>query len=155
ELAKQDPAVLANEKLNGRLLKLNCPGGVETLVPADIVIDPKGPEGWAAEYDTGTQLIVDTRITPELASEGMARAVVRHVQNSRKDAGLEMEDRIALYLATESMPLRQAIETHRSYISNETLTAQWSTQPLTGEGDYRASGKVDGQALSIELRKVR
>jgi isoleucyl-tRNA synthetase len=83
----------------------------------------------------------------------MAREVVRHAQNARKDAGLEMEDRIELYLETPSEKLKHAIEAHRDYIMNETLTTKWSGTP-TGEGAYHVEVKIDGQPLIIELRKV-
>jgi isoleucyl-tRNA synthetase len=83
----------------------------------------------------------------------MAREVVRHVQNARREAGLEMEDRIVLYLHTESAALRQAIETHKAYIMSETLATECATKPLGGEA-YRVEVKVDGQPLTIELRKV-
>jgi isoleucyl-tRNA synthetase len=111
------------------------------------------PEGWVGVTDGGTQVLVDARITEELKREGMARDIVRQVQDLRKKSGLEMEDRIALYLGTESAGLRQAIEAHRTYIANETLATQWAAQPL-GDGAYKANVKVDGQPLVIELRKV-
>jgi len=104
-------------------------------------------------FDYRTQVMVDTRITPELALEGMARDVIRLVQDLRKNAGLEMEDRIVLYLGTESEKLKQAIEVHRDYIASETLTAKWLAAPLDGEGQT-ANVKIDGQALVIGVRKV-
>ena len=64
-----------------------------------------------------------------------------------------MEDRIVLHLGTESAGLRQAIEAHIAYIRAETLTVQWSSQPLDGRA-YKVTVKVDGQALTIELRKA-
>jgi isoleucyl-tRNA synthetase len=96
---------------------------------------------------------LETSITEALRLEGMAREVVRHVQQARKDAGLEMEDRITLFLHTETPELRKAIETHRAYIAAETLTVEWASQPL-GDGAHRATVKVDGQPLTIELRKT-
>ena len=65
----------------------------------------KAPEGWTGLIDHGTQLLLDTRINKELAQEGMARELVRHVQELRKKSALEMEDRIALHFATESPEL--------------------------------------------------
>ena len=64
-----------------------------------------------------------------------------------------MEDRITLRLATDAASLRQAIDVHRDYIANETLTITWASQPLNGEC-HRASVKVDGQPLTIELAKA-
>jgi isoleucyl-tRNA synthetase len=84
----------------------------------------------------------------------MAREVVRHVQELRKKAGLEMSDRIVLSLQTKSVALAQAIETHREYICNETLAVRLTNEPLAGNGVHRAEVKVDGQTLMIELRKA-
>ncbi|MBV9124352.1 MAG: hypothetical protein JO112_13415, partial [Planctomycetes bacterium] len=126
--------------------------GPLTLEPADVMIQAKASEGWAGVADRGTQVVLDVRITENLALEGMAREVVRHVQNLRKDAGLELEDRIVLCLHTESAGLRQAIDVHRQYIANETLTMRWATEPL-GEEAAEANAKVDGQALKIQVKK--
>ena len=124
-----------------------------TLDPADVVAALKAPDGWAGVADRDTQVLIDAIITPELKREGMARDVVRQVQQLRKEANLEMEDRVVLYLHTESAELRQAIETHRDYIASETLTAQWSSSPLN-EGAATANVKIEGQALTIQLRKA-
>jgi isoleucyl-tRNA synthetase len=153
-LAAADGAAVARTVQSGEPFELACPNGVLTLEPGDAIVQLQGVEGWAGIADRATQVAIDTRITEALKQEGMAREVVRHVQNARKDAGLEMEDRISLHLGTEVPALRQAIEAHRSYIGNETLTAKWSTQPLTGEGVYRTSVKVDGQPMTIELKKA-
>jgi isoleucyl-tRNA synthetase len=153
-LAATDPAALAAKLQAGEAFELNCPGGVVLLEPNDVFIQLQAPEGWAGVADRGTQVMICTTLTEALAREGMAREVVRHVQNARKDAGLEMEDRIILYLAAEAAALRAAIDAHRGYITAETLTAQSATTPLTGDGVYRANVKVDGQPLRIELRKA-
>jgi isoleucyl-tRNA synthetase len=82
----------------------------------------------------------------------MAREVVRHVQELRKTAGLEMEDRIVLYLGTSSAALQKAIVEHKKYIMNETLAVELSERAL-GEKASAVDVKVDGQPLRIELRK--
>ena len=69
---------------------------------------------------------------------------------ARKDAGLQIEDRIELFLYTEARALQKAIDTHREYIASETLVARWATEPL-GEGAYKVEVKVEGFALTIEL----
>jgi isoleucyl-tRNA synthetase len=137
----------------GAPFDLPCEGGAVTLEPADFVVEYRGPEGWAGVADRGTQAAVCTHITEALAQEGMAREVVRHVQELRKKSGLEVEDRIALYLATESEPLRQAIAAHREYIAGETLARQWATEPPGGQGKT-TKVKVEGKELTIELARV-
>jgi isoleucyl-tRNA synthetase len=133
---------------------LPLPEGTLTITMADVVLTPQArEEGWAGVADRGTQVALDTRITEGLAREGMAREVVRHVQDTRKSAGLEIEDRIELHLATDSEKLQQAIEAHRGYIAGETLALVWAERPLNGEA-YQAKVTVDGQPLQIALRKV-
>jgi isoleucyl-tRNA synthetase len=152
-LAAADGAAIAREVQEGRPFELDCANGPVALDPGDVVVQLRAPEGWAGVADRGTQVLVDTRITEALAHEGMARDVVRQVQELRKKSGLEMEDRIILYLHTESPALRQAIEKHRTYIAAETLASQWASRPL-GDDAHRADVKVDGQPLTIQLRKI-
>ncbi len=152
-LAATDAAALAKELSAGNPVELTGPGGLIAVEPSDVVVQMQAAEGWAGVADRGTQIAVDTHITEALAREGMARDVVRQVQDLRKQSELEMEDRIVLRLDTESAPLQAAIEAHRAYIMAETLAVQWATQPLDGEA-HRIGVKVDGQPLTIELRKV-
>ncbi len=128
---------------------LSIPHDFEDFIPS--LTSPV--KEWTGLSDGNTELLLDARITSALALEGMAREVIRHAQNSRKDADLQMEDRIVLYLGTESANLAEAIETHRDYIAAETLVAEWSKE-LLGSAAYRAEVKVDGQVLVIELRKA-
>ncbi len=153
-LAAVPSADVAARAAAGEPIELAAPSGAVTLEPTDVVVQHGGPEGWAGVADRATQVAVDTRITPALSREGMAREVVRHVQEQRKNAELQIEDRIVLYLGTASEVLRQAIEEHRSYIAAETLTAQWSPTALEGEA-HRVSVKVDGHELTIQLRRKK
>jgi isoleucyl-tRNA synthetase len=125
-----------------------------SLELADLSISYLATEGWTGIADRSTQLALDSRITPELAREGIARDIIRHVQDLRKNANLEMEDRIVLYLGSESAALSEAIETHRAYIAAETLTKEWEKSALAGAGVHIANAKIDGQALTIALRKA-
>jgi isoleucyl-tRNA synthetase len=152
-LTVADSAAVAAKVQAGEAYVLDTPGGAVELAPSDLLVQPRVPEGWAGVIDRGTQVLIDTRLTPELIREGMAREVVRHVQEARKQAGLEMEDRIELYVHTDDANLRQAIDTHRDYIGRECLVVKWATGPLPDDA-YRAAVKVDGKALTIHLRKA-
>ncbi|GAA2087516.1 isoleucine--tRNA ligase [Pseudolysinimonas kribbensis] len=68
----------------------------------------------------GGFIVLDTAVTPELEAEGLARDVVRAVQQARKDAGLEVGDRIALVLVGDEAVVA-AIEAHRELVAGETL----------------------------------
>jgi isoleucyl-tRNA synthetase len=137
----------------GNSWTLPLPGDPVELVPTDVTVKYKSPEGWAGVVDKGTQVMVDTRITTALAEEGMAREVIRHVQDLRKKSDQEMEDRIALHLATDDPGLKSAILTHKAYIMSETLTTNWSEQPLP-EGCASSRVEIDGKRLTIQLAKA-
>jgi hypothetical protein len=74
------------------------------------------------------------------------------VNDLRKKANLNMEDRIELLLETDSEVLKKAIEAHKEYIANETLTIFWPTRM---EGQFaEANVKIEGHSLRIRLRKI-
>jgi isoleucyl-tRNA synthetase len=152
-VAATPPATLAELIQAGKPFELSGPGGPLALESGDFFVQMKAPEGWAGVADRGTEVLLDVRLTEELRREGTARDVVRQVQEQRKSAKLEMEDRIALYLATESEPLRKAIDAHRDYIAGETLATSWAAGPLNGQA-HRATVQVEGQPLTIELARV-
>jgi isoleucyl-tRNA synthetase len=123
------------------------------LAATDVTIKYKSPQDWAGVVDRGTQVMIDTRITTELAEEGMAREAIRLVQDLRKKTALEMEDRIVLYLASEDPALRSAILRHKAYIMSETLTTVWSETPLP-EVSAGVRADVDSKPLVIQLSKA-
>jgi isoleucyl-tRNA synthetase len=128
-------------------------GETMKLERSDLLVHARASEGWEGVIDGQTQVAIDTRITEELAQEGTAREVVRHVQELRKKAGLELEDRIELSLWTDSPKLRKAIETHKEYICNETLALTLVVCQPTDGLVCQVEVKVEGQALTIQLRK--
>jgi isoleucyl-tRNA synthetase len=125
-----------------------------TLDAADVVREYAAADGWKGVADGGTQVAINTTITEELKFEGLSRAVIRQVQSARKDAKLDLLDKIALHLAATSPELAKAISTHRDTIATAVQATQWSDSPLTGEGVHTANVKIDGQPLVIMLRKV-
>jgi isoleucyl-tRNA synthetase len=133
-------------------MELSLPGGPFTLEAADVAVTYRAAEGWTGAAEKGTQVAVDTRLTPDLKRAGMAREVVRFVQDLRKNTGLQMEDRIALCLKTDSSELKQAIDAHRDYIAAETLTTKWADSVDTSF--VSAEVKIEGAGLTIALRKV-
>jgi isoleucyl-tRNA synthetase len=152
-LALLDPISVVEKLQHEGSLELICPSGAVILDKSDVLIEAKAPQGWAGLVDHGTQIMLDVRITEPLAREGIAREIVRHVQELRKQSGLEMEDRIRLYLQTESSAMRAAIETHESYICGETLAIELTDHPLNGDA-HKAIIKLQGQALTMELTKA-
>jgi isoleucyl-tRNA synthetase len=92
-----------------------------------------------------------TELTPALVHEGLAREVVRRVQDLRKTAELEIADRISLrYSASQN--LAAAIEAYRDYIATETLTVDFAEGDVP-EGWALAVDQFDGETLTVGLSK--
>lgn len=102
------------------------------------------------EVKQGEELSLDLEITPELKREGLMREVIRHVQNARKQAGLNVDNRIRLSLETDDEQLRQAIDEHQETIAKETL-AESITQSTFA---YQEMVKVEGAQLRLSLEKI-
>jgi isoleucyl-tRNA synthetase len=99
---------------------------------------------------TGVHVGLDLKLTPKLKREGLMREVVRHVQNSRKQAGLNVDDRINLTLKAGG-ELAKAIEEHAETIKQETL-AKSLNEGETKE--YEVTVKVEGAELKLGIAKA-
>jgi isoleucyl-tRNA synthetase len=86
-----------------------------------------------------------------LLSEGLAREVIRHAQELRKESGLNVEDRIDLVLATDASKLSKAIETHEALIAAETLARSLA---LGDPGGKAKQVNVDKQPLRMALKRA-
>jgi isoleucyl-tRNA synthetase len=100
----------------------------------------------------GGFVILDTEVTPELAAEGLARDVVRAVQQARRDAGLQVSDRIVLSLSGDA-EVTAAVETHAELIKSETLATSLSV----GNGQVAAATTqaTVGAGQSVQIALVR
>ena len=125
-----------------------------TLAEQDVILTMKAPPGYSVERDGAHAVALDLTIDDSLLREGRSREIVHAVQNARKSAGLEVEDRIALVLLGDPA-LVEAAREHRSYVAGETL----ATQLQLGEGDpaamdYREQTDIEGLALEIGLSRA-
>lgn len=95
-------------------------------------------------------VLLDLEVTPELEREGAARDAVRHIQQARKDADLNVSDRIALVLTTDRESVA-ALDEHREFIAQETLALELTIRSGNPKSDLAigAGGKLD-----IELAKL-
>jgi len=146
-----DAAEAARKLQAGAPLTVELDGTAYAVGPDEVEVRRALPDH-LVEGQAGTvRLLLDTGITPELQAEGWARDTVRHVQQLRKEAGLNIEDRIHLRYATDSEPLAAAIEAWRDYIMAETLAL--SMEPGEGEGPSRTAS-IGGAELRIQVSKA-
>ena len=136
--AQSGSELLANIRDNG-LIDLEIDGQHVQLTREEVEVRITAKEGYAAANDRGVVVVLATELTPELVREGLARDLVRVIQDRRKEIGLEFTDRIEVGVETESAELRQAIEEFGDYIAGETLA------------DSMAAGKRDG-VESVEAK---
>ncbi len=98
------------------------------------------------------EIALDLNLTDELRAEGSSREIIRHIQNSRKQAGLNVDDRIKLGLETSSENLIRAIDQFGSEITKEVL-AEESTKAALASSEFEVIVKIDGEELKISLSK--
>jgi isoleucyl-tRNA synthetase len=127
------------EELNVRGLLFTVPGGE---FPADYAVEEAG------ERATG----VCTLLTPELRHEGLARELVHKVQGLRKQAGLEITERIILSVSA-GPGLTEAVESFRDFVASETLAADITAQPLD-KPDIAAEARVNSEPARLAIRKA-
>jgi isoleucyl-tRNA synthetase len=92
---------------------------------------------------------IDLEITAELKREGLARELIRHIQNARKNAGLNVDDRISLRVEADG-ETAEAFNQFKDEIYRETL----ATAELDGEPQHNEEVKLDGQGAKISLSKA-
>ncbi len=123
KLPEVDAALLAPLR-NDQTVTITLDGNELTLEPGDVMVSTQQASDWASGDDAGIQIALSTVLTPELVEEGMARDLIRHVQQLRKDADLEENDRITIHWSTASDEQQQTmlamLGAWKSTISTET-----------------------------------
>jgi len=131
--------------------------GEPVTIGADDVIVTQTPRaGWAVASDAGETVAIDIAVSPELRREGLAREVIRLVQEARKNDGLEVTDRIWLRWSAGDPEVAAALTEHAGLIASEVLAVDFG--PGTGpasEGASEAWQHVEGDlGLTFWLGRV-
>jgi isoleucyl-tRNA synthetase len=114
-------------------IEVNIEGENVTLTDADVDIQSKDIEGWLVANGNGITVALDIQLNEKLIEEGIARELINRIQNLRKDVGLEVTDKIILYL-TPHKSLNSALNNNLEYIKTETLTEKIHIQDKVIEG---------------------
>lgn len=105
-----------------------------------------------SESDSAQPSVVyDLTITPELKHEGLMREIVRHVQSARKQAGLQIDDRIVLSISSDDSEISQAIGAFADVIKSETLAVELNSVVKESE---KYDAKIEGKLVEISLKKA-
>ncbi|MDX2702642.1 isoleucine--tRNA ligase [Streptomyces sp. PA03-6a] len=121
------------------------------LSAEEVIITETPREGWSVASDSGATVALDLEITPELRRAGLARDVIRLVQEARKNSGLDVADRIALRWAAADAELEEALAEHARLVADEVLATDFASG-APGEG-YGPAFTDEALGLTFHLRK--
>ena len=123
-LAAADGGAVAAAVAAGGAFDVDVAGETVTFEPEDVLVESTSAEGYSSAEEGGYLVGLDTTLTEALEREGLARELVRTVQEARKQAGLDISDRITLRI--EGTPeVAAALDAHRDYVMEETLVTGW------------------------------
>ncbi len=143
-----DPNRVAAVLGEGGEIGIAIDGVDHTLGPDDVTLALQPLEGYEVEADAGHAVALQLELDDELRREGLAREIVHAVQIARKDAGLEITDRIELTLGGDA-ELIDAARAHQDYLAGEVLATS-----VVYDGAAGASAEIDGRQLHIAVTRT-
>jgi isoleucyl-tRNA synthetase len=134
-------------------------GETVTLAPDEVLVEAKQKEGYVVAEDGGYVVALNTTVTPELKREGLLRDLVRFIQDSRKNAGFNVSDKISTYyqFETDSNGVRTSLEEALNdpaglrYVMSETLSSAVSQGAAPNGNAYAQTVELDGANLTLSL----
>ncbi|MBX3010925.1 MAG: isoleucine--tRNA ligase [Caldilineaceae bacterium] len=150
-LGELDQLDLAGKFQGGETVTVAADGTSYAIAPEDVEVRSTPRAGFSVAQDGGYLVAITTTLTPELEQEGNARELVRRIQQLRKDAGLEISDRITLYVSAS--PLTAGIlAAYGDYVKDETLTVDLVRNGVPSELP-QASFELGDDQVTVALQK--
>jgi isoleucyl-tRNA synthetase len=140
-----DPAHVARVMAEGGQVGINVDGDEHTIGVEEIALALQPLVGYEVEAEAGHAVALQLELDDDLRREGLAREIVHAVQNARKEAGLEITDRIELSLGGDE-ELLDAARAHQEYVAGEVLATAVAYDSPEG-----ATAKIDGRELRISV----
>lgn len=147
----EDDGALAARLSAGETVDVATPDGPISVAPDEVELTAVGRDGWVGATEGARSVELDLAIDEDLRLEGLAREVIRAVQDSRKSAGLAVGDRIRLGLSAEG-DLASAIERHRSAIAEETLAVD--VVASVSSAMHEEEVQIEGSAVAVSLARA-
>ena len=143
----------ALQLLDGHDITLELDGAQFEILnqECEVKVSIETPPG--AVEDGGYMVILDTQLTPDLVAEGLARELIRRIQNLRKRADFALDDRIDIVYCDASDGVDDVLQLYRGYISSETLADTLQSGALTS-AHVGETVDVKGQAVTIGVRRA-
>jgi isoleucyl-tRNA synthetase len=151
ELETANADEVAVKVMAGEPVTITIEGQEIELSSDEILIQTEPAEGLAVAADKIITVGVDVVITKELAAEGVARELVRRIQNMRRDAGFDISDKITVFYQAEGT-IHHVFENWAEYIKAETLALSISHQ-LIPEAAFQRKETVEGLDVMIGVKQ--
>jgi len=132
--------------------RLDVNGAQVVYFSEDVVVEREVTTAWLVESAGPYVAALDPTIDSRLAAEGLARELVHHIQRLRREAGYLVSDRISLGIEGPAAALAAA-ETHREFISTETLARTLELGRAVPDGDQRHSVEIEGHGITFTVRR--
>ena len=152
-LTDLDGSEVAVKVTRGEPVTVHVEGQSFELGPDALLIETSSAEGFACAEAGGYLVALETTLTEDLVREGLAREIVRTVQDARKQAGLDVADRIFLQVDGNEVVM-SALEPNRDYVAAETLASHWGL-PVTAAPFVSTQHRVGEAVWIIRLARER
>ncbi|MQG20536.1 MAG: isoleucine--tRNA ligase [SAR202 cluster bacterium] len=143
-----DANKIAEDVLVGKQIQV----GAFMLLPDEILVEVSDKEGFVSSVDAGRTVILETQLSEELVSEGLAREVVHRIQTMRREADFDIADRIITYYGGHEV-LTDVIMEHSTYISEETLSSELILAPPPEEA-FSQPVKINDLGIELGVKKI-
>ena len=150
-LAEKPARQIALTVAGGKDVTLQTEDNQYQLQPQDILVEKNFAENIIVSDNAEPPLALDIEITEQLHQEGLARDIVRHIQQLRKEIGLEIQDHITVNYHSEDKTINIAVDKHSDYICGETLCNKIST---TGNITDAKEVKIASALVSLLVTKA-
>ena len=145
-----DDGTIAGALARGESASVRLGDDEISLTADDVDLAQEVREGWGVASEGGLTVALDLELTDALRREGVARELVRLVQDARKAAGLDVSDRIQLGVQA-GHAVGEALAAHREYVVGETLAVDLIAGEVEG---FRQEAAIEGEPVAVSLRKA-
>ena len=151
-LAETDYAEAAESLRGEGVISLSNNGSVYELSAEDVIVQEDALDGKSAVSEKQLTVAVITELTEELIQEGIVRDMIRSVQNMRKEAGFNVEDRITVFCDAED-DLKKALQSYENYFCNEVLAVNLTYN--SAESEFSKKVEIRGQKVNYGISRFQ
>ncbi|MDI6642789.1 MAG: isoleucine--tRNA ligase [Candidatus Hodarchaeaceae archaeon] len=155
-LRKMDPPRLREELQRHGFIGLQVNGRKVSISSDMVAFEEEAPSGFVLVSTEFGKIAIDTKITPELKAECLARELVRRLQTMRKEMDLEMEERVDVTIGVGAEESLKLLATQQNYISREVRVRNLRlscVEEVPGEG-YLKDWNIDGDSFRLCVKRL-